>query len=122
MGDAGHRALRRPTCGRPQPGPGDAASRIGPALPLRGHLRPGVFQGERPVEDGPPRRGIGVGAEVAEPLELDRLADGRRGERRLDERPVCRRARLRSTACTVVGGSCPASVPRARPLGTVAAP
>ena len=91
MGDAGHRALRRPTCGRPQPGPGDAASRIGPALPLRGHLRPGVFQGERPVEDGPPRRGIGVGAEVAEPLELDGLPG--RGPREPPERRLHQGAR-----------------------------
>ena len=50
--------------------------------------RPCVFERERAVEDRRGGRGIGVGAEVSEPFELNGLTGGRVGERGLELRAL----------------------------------
>ena len=46
---------------------------------------PAVPKSECAIEDEPPRRRVGIGAEVAEALELHGLTDRQLGERRLDQ-------------------------------------
>ena len=48
-------------------------------------LRPAVPEAERAVEDEPAQSRVGIRAEVAESLELHRLADRQLRERRLDQ-------------------------------------
>src|SRR5665647_588852 len=59
------------------------SGRVVPSLRLQ--FRPGVPEGERPVEHERTGRRVGIGAEVAEPLELHGLAGRQAGERRLYE-------------------------------------
>ena len=52
---------------------------------LRLEPGPAVSKSECAVEDEPPRRRVGIEAEVAEALELHGLTDRQLGERRLDQ-------------------------------------
>ena len=53
-------------------------------LAFPGHFGPGVFERNRPVEDGFAGHAVGVGAEVADALELELFAGAGRCQRRFD--------------------------------------